>query len=66
MPRVTAPALVLHGIHDDVVPIARSREFINAHPHARLVELDDGHELVASLPRLLAETESFLATVSPG
>ena len=36
-----------------------------AGPHVRLVELDDGHELVASLPRLLAEADRFLATL-PG
>jgi hypothetical protein len=27
----------------------------------RLVELDDGHDLLASLPRLLAEADDFLA-----
>jgi len=26
----------------------------------RLIELDDGHELAASLPRLLAEADAFL------
>jgi uncharacterized protein len=58
---VRVPTLLLHGTGDDVVPIARSREFARARPNVRLVELDDGHELVASIPALLAETERFLA-----
>jgi pimeloyl-ACP methyl ester carboxylesterase len=65
LPRVAQPALLLHGRNDDVVPIERSRAFCRAHPHARLVELDDGHELVASLPVLLAETAAFLAATAP-
>ena len=59
-PDVTVPALVMHGKHDDVVPIERSRGFAAERPNVRLVELDDGHELVASIPTLLAEIETFL------
>jgi pimeloyl-ACP methyl ester carboxylesterase len=59
-PDVRVPTLILHGTRDDVVPIAHSRAFAADRPHVRLVELDDGHELVASLPRLLAETDAFL------
>jgi pimeloyl-ACP methyl ester carboxylesterase len=65
LPSVTQPALLLHGRADDVVPIERSRAFARAHPHARLVELDDGHELIASLPVLLSETAAFLAATAP-
>ncbi len=64
-PDVTQPALVLHGTRDDVVPVEGSRRFVRRHPDARLIELDDGHELVASLPVLLAETEAFLAATAP-
>src|SRR5688500_11362444 len=60
-PDVRVPTLILHGLHDEVVPIERSRTFAEGKPHVRLVELADGHELVASLPTLLAETETFLA-----
>lgn len=60
-PDVRVPTLVLHGRRDDVVPIERSRAFAADKPHVRLVELDDGHELVGSLPRLLTESEAFLA-----
>lgn len=60
-PDVRVPALVLHGTADDVVPIERSRTFAAGKDWVRLVELADGHELVASLPTLLAESEAFLA-----
>ena len=59
-PDVRVPTLILHGTRDDVVPIERSRTCAAGKPHVRLVELDDGHELVASLPTLLAQTEAFL------
>jgi pimeloyl-ACP methyl ester carboxylesterase len=59
-PDVRVPTLILHGRNDDVVPIEHSRTFAKGRANVRLVELDDGHELVASLPVLLAETERFL------
>lgn len=63
VPAIEVPTLILHGIGDETVPIERSRTVAAGKSHIRLVELDDGHELVASLPRLLAETEAFLAQV---
>jgi uncharacterized protein len=60
LPDVSVPTLILHGRADDVVPIERSRDLARARPHVRLIELDDGHELVGSIPTLLAESERFL------
>jgi uncharacterized protein len=60
MPDVRVPTLILHGIHDDVVPVEHSRRFAAGKPHVQLVELDDGHELVASIPRVLADSDTFL------
>jgi len=60
-PEVDVPTLILHGVRDAVVPIEHSRRFAAGKRHVRLVELDDEHELVASLPRLLAEATTFLA-----
>lgn len=60
-PDVRVPTLILHGIHDDVVPVDPARRFAAGKRHVRVIELDDGHELVASLPRLLAEADAFLA-----
>jgi pimeloyl-ACP methyl ester carboxylesterase len=59
-PNVTVPTLILHGIHDDVVPIDHSRRFAAGKPHVRLVELDDDHDLVSSLPEILDESDRFL------
>ena len=61
LPDVRVPTLILHGVHDDVVPIDRTRAFAQGKPHVKLLELDDGHELVESLPQLLDEAERFLA-----
>ena len=63
-PDVRVPTLVMHGLRDDVVPVERARTFAAGRPNVRVIELDDGHELVASIPRLLAESEAFLAGLS--
>jgi len=60
-PEVRVPTLILHGTEDDVVPVRHSRIFAAGRSNVRLVELADGHELVASLPRLLTEAEAFVA-----
>lgn len=60
-PDVRVPTLILHGTQDTVVPVERSRAFADGRRNVRLVELDDGHQLVASLPYMLAEATSFLA-----
>jgi alpha-beta hydrolase superfamily lysophospholipase len=62
-PDVRVPTLVMHGIHDDVVPVDRARTFAAGRSNVRLLELPDGHELVASIPTLLAESDAFLADV---
>lgn len=60
-PDVQVPALILHGVHDDVVPIDGSRAFAAGRPNVQLIELPDGHDLIASLPRLLEASDRFLA-----
>jgi len=59
-PEVKVPALVLAGVRDEVVPIADVRAWVERTPTARLVELDDGHELVASIDRIWEEARAFL------
>ncbi|HVK67818.1 MAG TPA: YqiA/YcfP family alpha/beta fold hydrolase [Polyangium sp.] len=61
LPDVRVPTLVLHGTRDDVVSIDRSRDFAEGRRHVTLHELDDGHQLVASLPWILSASETFLA-----
>lgn len=60
VPKVTVPALVIHGTQDETVPIASSRELAASDPRVELIELADGHQLAASIPRLLAESDRFL------
>ena len=60
-PDVRVPTLILHGRNDTVVDIQTSRQFAAGKRHVRLVELDDGHELTASIPALLDEAQRFLA-----
>lgn len=59
-PDVRVPTLIVHGTRDDVVEVALSRRFAAGKRHVRLVEVDDGHELVASLGRIAAEADAFL------
>ena len=60
-PDVRVPTLILHGKHDDVVPIDYSRQFAQGRANVELIELDDGHQLEVSIPRLVAESDRFLA-----
>jgi pimeloyl-ACP methyl ester carboxylesterase len=60
-PDVRVPTLIVHGVHDETVPVERSRRFARGKRHVRLVEVDDGHQLTASLDRITAEADAFLA-----
>jgi uncharacterized protein len=40
------PTLIVHGIHDDVIPIDSSRKFANKHPWVELIEVDSNHSLL--------------------
>lgn len=61
-PDIRVPTLIVHGVNDDVVPVDHSRRFAAGKRHVRLVEVDDDHELAASIPRILEESDRFLAT----
>jgi uncharacterized protein len=59
-PRVTVPTLCLAGRRDETVPLEDVERFVALTPTARLVALDDGHELLASLDRIFEEARAFL------
>ncbi len=59
-PDIKAPLLLVHGTHDETVDVGVSRRYAAAHPEVRFLELADGHNLFASMPTVLAETEAFL------
>ncbi|HVI74897.1 MAG TPA: YqiA/YcfP family alpha/beta fold hydrolase [Anaeromyxobacteraceae bacterium] len=60
-PEVKVPALCIAGRRDEVVPLADVERFVAMTPGARLVALDDGHELVASIDTIFDEARAFLA-----
>jgi hypothetical protein len=47
-----------------VVDVGLSRAWTRGKRHARLGEVDDGHELTASIDRIVAEADAFLAPLS--
>ena len=59
-PAVRAPALCLAGRRDELVPLEDVARFVELTPGARLVVLEDGHELLGSLDRIFEEARAFL------
>jgi uncharacterized protein len=49
------PTLILHGIHDTVIPISASRDFADRHPWVKLIELDSDHNLTDVSDRIWQE-----------
>jgi pimeloyl-ACP methyl ester carboxylesterase len=60
-PAVTVPTLCVAGTRDETVPLADVEAFVAHTPGARLVAVDDGHDLAASLDRIFDEAWAFLA-----
>ncbi len=60
-PAVEVPVLCIAGRRDQTVPLEDVQAFVDRTPTARLVTVDDGHELVASIPRIHREAADFLA-----
>jgi pimeloyl-ACP methyl ester carboxylesterase len=60
-PDVRVPTLIVHGRQDAVVDIDGSRAFAVDRRNVRLVEVDDGHPLVATLPSTVLAVERFLS-----
>jgi uncharacterized protein len=40
------PTVIIHGIHDDVIPISSSRDFVTKHPWVELIEVNSDHGLL--------------------
>lgn len=60
-PEVRVPALCIAGTRDETVPFADVEAFVAHTPSARLVAVDDTHDLAASLDAIFAEARAFLA-----
>jgi pimeloyl-ACP methyl ester carboxylesterase len=63
-PEVRVPTLCIAGSRDETVPLADVEAFVARTPTARLVTVDDGHELAASLDRIHDEARAFLAPLT--
>lgn len=51
-PGTTIPTVVIQGRRDDVVPHSTARAWVDQNPHAMLLEVDDDHQLLATIPRI--------------
>jgi pimeloyl-ACP methyl ester carboxylesterase len=56
-----APILIIHGRHDDVVPISGSRDYADRYPNlVRLIEVESDHRLSDQLEFIWTQVKSFL------
>jgi pimeloyl-ACP methyl ester carboxylesterase len=62
-PEVRVPTLCLAGRRDEVVPLEDVERFVALTREARLVVLEDGHELVASIDRIFEEAWAFVEPI---
>jgi len=60
-PEVRVPALVIAGRRDELVPLGDVERWVAATPGARLLVVDDAHELAASLDLIFEEARGFLS-----
>jgi uncharacterized protein len=63
-PEVRIPTLCMAGRHDETIPLEDVAAFVARTPSARLVEVDDGHELTTSLDRIFEEAWAFLSPLA--
>ncbi|MDB9315503.1 alpha/beta fold hydrolase [Spirulina sp. CS-785/01] len=54
------PTLILHGIHDDVIPLQASQTYCQNRPWTTLIELDSDHTLSNVMPQIWQEIKQFL------
>ena len=53
------PTLILHGRHDEVIPIPASRHFATVRPWVQLIELDSDHALTNVSNQIWAAIQAF-------
>jgi pimeloyl-ACP methyl ester carboxylesterase len=59
-----APTLILHGRHDEIVPVKCSRAYAEQYPdRVRLIELDAGHDLNEHLPTIWEQVQKFVLEI---
>ena len=60
-PRFSQPALIIHGLHDPVVPSAISTAYADRHSNVKLILMESGHELTDVLDPMWWQISDFLA-----
>jgi len=63
-PDVPCPTRIVHGIADDRVPIESSRRYAEERENVSLLEVDDGHDLWASIELIEREALSLAIRAS--
>jgi len=53
------PTLILHGVHDDVIPVQASRDYAEQRPWVKLIELESDHSLANVSDRIWQEIQAF-------
>ncbi len=53
------PTLILHGCHDEIIPIAASRNYASSRPWVKLIELNSDHAL-ADVMTKWQQIQSFI------
>lgn len=53
------PTLIIHGIHDDVIPVAASQAYVQDRPWVELLEWDSDHQLTDANERIWQEIYRF-------
>jgi hypothetical protein len=55
------PTRIIHGVHDEVVPIGESRKFVNSRPWCLFQELDDDHSLLSHIDWIIDDCLIFFS-----
>lgn len=58
-PEVDCPVLIMHGKHDQIVPLESSKKFVEMTPDSELSVLDDDHKLHDSIEEIGARALDF-------
>lgn len=58
-PDVRVPTCIVHGVRDEVVDTEAVTRFAAGKPHVELHLVDDGHDLLKTMPLVMAHFERF-------
>ena len=59
-PDLRVPTVIVHGQRDETVDPELSRTFARGRSNVKLIELDDDHQMIASIPTISRELDAFI------